>query len=426
MRLAASILIGLCSALVACEDPDLPCSACDAPGGGGAGAGGSGGAGGGSALVCPASGVYHGPWALRFDETSAVVRWDACKPGDVAITLTPEAGGAAQTVTGTQAPAVLTTSHQLLDIPPDVPGTYYTSEVALTGLEPGACYTYSLVAEPSAGGRFCTAEPDGGPISFMAIGDTNPGIAPTEDVLANVLVRSPDFTLHLGDIQYYSSVVDSWSQWFLSMQPMLSSGGAFMPSIGNHESENETEYTDYYDRLFADAGFDGNRRYYRFQSGGFWFFALDTESSLAPNSEQGIWLAQMLEDAQAQPGFRGSVVYMHRALITVGDAQSDPGLRSVLEPLFVEHDVRLVLAGHMHGYERFVSNGLTYVTSGGGGGALGNIDENVDERPDEAALRVASAAAFHAVHVEIGATSIDGAAIDETGAEIDSFSIALP
>ena len=355
-----------------------------------------------------------------------MVRWDACRPGDVAISLTPEAGGPTRTVSGTQTAAELTTSHQLLDIPPDVPGTYYTSEVALTGLEPGTCYTYSIVSDPTQGGRLCTAAPNGAALSFMAIGDTNPGIAPTEAVLANVLARAPDFTLHLGDIQYYSSVLDSWSQWFLSMQPMLSSGGAFMPSIGNHESENETEYADYYDRLFADAGFDGNRRYYRFHSGGLWFFALDTESSLAPNSEQGIWLAQMLADAEAQPGFRGSVVYMHRALITVGDAQSDPGLRSVLEPLFLEHDVRLVVAGHVHGYERFVSNGLTYITSGGGGGVLGDIDENVDERPEEAALRVASAAAFHAMHFEVGPTSIVGAAIDETGAEIDTFSIALP
>lgn len=428
MQVTAPTVALLFSVLAACEDPSLPCADCDQPGAGGQGGGsdGSGGSGGSASQIeCPASGVYHGPWSLKFDETSAIVRWDACNPGDVAITLTPEEGGAPRVVEGTQTEAVLTTVHDLLDIPPDLPGTYYTSEVALTGLTPGACYTYEIVADPSKSGRVCAAEPSPGPLRFMAIGDTNPAIGPTEEVLTHVLARSPDFVVHLGDIQYYSSVLDSWSQWFISMQPMLSSG-AFMPSIGNHESENATEYIDYYDRLFADAGFDGTRKYYRFQSGGVWFFALDTEQDLAPNSEQGIWLVQMLEDAASQPGFRGSVVYMHRTLITVGDAGSDPGLRALLEPVFIEHGVRLVLAGHMHGYERFLSNGLTYVTSGGGGGLIGNVDENVEERPEEAALRVASAAAFHAMDFQVTADSIEGAAVDETGTEIDAFSIALP
>jgi hypothetical protein len=328
-------------------------------------------------------------------------------------------------VSGTQTEAVLTTRHDLFDILPDLPGTYWTSEVALTGLSAGTCYAYSIVGDEARGGRFCTSAPPGGNLSFMAVGDTNPAIAPTETVLEHALMRSPDFVVHLGDLQYYSSVLDSWSQWFVSMQPMLSAA-AFMPSIGNHESENETEFADYYDRLFADAGFDGNRRYYRFESGGFWFFALDTENDLAPNSEQGIWLAQMLDDAAAQPGFRGSIVYMHRPLITVGDSGSEPALRALLEPLFLEHGVVLVLAGHMHGYERFVSGSLVYITSGGGGGLIGNVDENVAARPEEAALRQASAGAVHVVHFELDADSIDGAAIDETGAELDAFSIPLP
>jgi hypothetical protein len=89
--------------------------------------------------------------------------------------------------------------------------------------------------------------------------------------------------------------------------------------------------------------------------------------------------------------------------------------------------VVLVLSGHMHGYERFVSeNMLTYVVSGGGGGLLGAIDENVTTYPDDAALRVAKAASFNAMRITVGATAIDGAAIDETGAELDTFSIPLP
>lgn len=414
------------SLLGACESPNLPCETCTSQGGGGADA--LGGGGGGAAQIdCPASGVFHGPWSLRPGETTGVIRWDACKPMAAEITIEPEQGGDSLTVTGSQTPAAVTTYYDLFDVPPDLPGTYYTTEVALEGLSPGVCYKYAIVADPTHRGRFCTAKPAGQSFGFMAVGDTNPAIGPTEAIVDIALMRSPDFVVHLGDIQYYSSIFDSWSQWFISMQPMLS-GAAFMPAIGNHESENETEYADYYDRLFAGAGFDGDadRKYYRFHSGGVWFFALDSEQDLAPNSPQGIWLAQSLESAAAAPGFRGSVVYMHRPLITVGDSASDPGLRSLLEPLFLEHGVVMVLAGHMHGYERFDTGSLTYVTSAGGGGLLGNVDENVEARPEEAALRVASGAWFHVVYFEVGPTSIDATTIDETGAALDTFSVPLP
>ena len=96
------------------------------------------------------------------------------------------------------------------------------------------------------------------------------------------------------------------------------------------------------------------------------------------------------------------------------------------EPFFEDYGVRIVLCGHMHGYERFQSGNIVYVVSGGGGGLLGDVSVAVAERPDEAALRLASARAFHAMMFEVGAESLDGSAIDENGDTLDSFSIPLP
>lgn len=418
----------LLGSLAACGDDVCDGQACAGAGGAGGSTNAttsSGGSGGG--IDCPASGVYHGPWVQKVDGTSAVIRWDACAAGDVAAEIVPEGGGATIDATGAQTEAQVTTDyHGLNGVPPDYPGTYWLSEVPVTGLQPATCYTYSIVAEPSRGGRFCTARPSGDTFSFMAIGDTNPAIGPTEEMVAGLLESQPDFVLHLGDIQYYSSLLDSWSQWFISMQPMLS-GGAFQPCIGNHESENDTEFFDYYDRLFADGGFDGTRRWYRFESGGVWFFSVDSESEFTAGSPQGDWLAASLADAKAKAGFRGSVVYLHRPVISVADGGNHPEWRAEWEPVFVQEGVVLVLSGHMHGYERFVTdNMLTYVVSGGGGGLIGNVDENVTTYPDDAALRVASEAKFNAMRIDVGAATLDGAAIDENGAVLDSFSIPLP
>ncbi len=429
-RIVVTALAG--SALAACGDDTEASSgagstASAASSGSSSASSGAGGEGGGSTFVCPESGVLYGPWSEKLDFDTAVVRWDACAEGLASITFAPEEGGASRSVKGTQSAFNVRT--EFGGIPgatiPDEPGVRYFTEVAIDGLVPGTCYAYTLDDEGTRGGRFCTARLAGESLRFMAIGDTNPGIAPTEAVVDHVIAMNPDFGVHLGDIQYYSSVVDSWAQWFISMQPLLSSH-AFQPTIGNHEDERDFEFMDYYDRLFADAGFGGDRRHYRFESGGLHFFSVDSEGDLAIGSEQGRWLEAGLADAAAQDGFRGSIVYMHRPFISVGDGGSLPDLRAHYEPLFEDYGVRMVLAGHMHGYERFTSGNVVYIVSGGGGGLIGDVSAAVNERPEEAALRDAFAAKFHAMLFEVGPESIEAAAIDENGDSIDTFSVPLP
>src|SRR5262249_14019918 len=148
-------------------------------------------------------------------------------------------------------------------------------------------------ADKSYAGRFCTARAPGDAIRFMAIGDTNPTLGDhTRNVLARTLPKNPDFIVHGGDIQYYASGFETWASWFPIMQPMLSAG-AFFPAIGNHDSgqsENPDEYEQYTRRFFGNAGFDGTDAYYRFESGGVWFFSVDTEQDLTPQSAEGQWL----------------------------------------------------------------------------------------------------------------------------------------
>jgi hypothetical protein len=412
----------------ACEDASCASSGDTASSSAASSSASSSGAGtGGSApsLECPASGVLRGPWAQKPRPTSITLRWDACAETDATAIVSID--GEDRSIAGTQTAAEVRTEYMGLEgvTLPDFAGTYWLNEVVVEDLEPGSCHEYAIAADPERGGRFCTSRPSGDAFSFWAIGDTNPGIAPTEAVVEHIVARGPDFVLHEGDIQYYSSIVDSWTQWFISMQPMLSSG-VFAPTYGNHEAELEHELEDYYLRMFADGGDGTAPTWYRFESGGLHVFVIDTEGDIAIGSEQGGWLEAGLADAATSEGFRGSLVTMHRPLISVGDVASRPELRAHYEPIFVEHGVRLVLAGHMHGYERFVSSGIVYITTGGGGGALGDVDENVDLDPAETSLRLAAARAFHAVLFEVGDDAITGSAIDETGETFDSFAVDLP
>lgn len=377
---------------------------------------------------CPPDGVLYGPWALRFDEGHAVVRWDACRPTKAAITLVSERGGDTSTVEGRYLEADV---HARYDeeprVAPDRAAHLFTGEVALKGLEPGTCYRYELVEATARKGRVCTARRPGEPFVFLALGDTNASKGETAKLLRTVLDGSvfgqvPDFSLHLGDMQYYDQVVESYASWFPVMQPLLAAG-ALQPSIGNHEFERTREFEDYYVRLFGGAGFDGPLEYYRFQSGGVWFFALDSELDMGADSPQGKWLLEKLADAASKPDYRGSIVYFHKPWITLSVYPNAPDLRAAFRPAFQRHGVKLVLQGHVHGYERFDDEGVTYLVSGGGGAALHALDESVATRPAEARARKTRAQRHHGTLVRVSAKELEVRVVATGGQTLDAFTI---
>ena len=388
----------------------------------------SGSGGSGGHLVCNAPSITKGPWSLGVDDTSAKIRWEACAPGTPStVTFASEGTGGSMSAISTETPIMLTTTYPAklnASAPPDYAGTYYTHEAALTNLMPGTCYAYHLDADPTRKGRVCTAHPSGATFKFMAIGDTNPALGTTAPTLAHVLPEAPEFTVHGGDIQYYDSLLETWASWFPVMQPMLSQG-AFFAAIGNHESEMSDELSDYSLRFFGGAGFNGGDTYYRFENGGVWFFSLNTQDPVTQGSPQAIWLEQQLADVSTKPGYRFSVVFFHRPFLTCGDTDDNIPAQMYFEPLFLQYGVKLVLQAHMHGYERFeLADGLTYITTAGGGGHI--ADPNMNVSRSYCSSRVASGAFYHAVIFTVAPGSIAGKVIDQDGAVRDTFTKTVP
>jgi hypothetical protein len=368
--------------------------------------------------------VDKGPWSLAIDETSAKVRWESCVPDVHTMTLTPPTG-APRTLTPVVTTTYVThTDPAALIQEADLAGTYYMNEAQITGLDASTCYGYSVDGVPDTDGRFCTARKPGETFKFIAIGDTNPGLGVTPPMINLAYTTDqPDFTTHGGDIQYYSSGLETYGTWMKLVKPMLRTGG-FYPAVGNHEDEDDGEKQEYYDRFWGGAGFDGTNEHYRFHSGGVWFFALDTEQDDTPTGEQGAWLRDQLANAKTQPGFRFSVVYFHRPWETCGDTGDDDANRIAWKPTFDDAKVMFVIQAHMHGYERFVMDGRTFLTAAGGGGALGDVNANTT-RP-ECANRVASGRFFHTVLLEVQPGQVVGTVVDDTGATRDTFTQVVP
>lgn len=381
-------------------------------------------AGAGGGLQCDEPFVTKGPWALAVDGSSAKVRWEACDAAAArGIVVTPEDGGDPLTFESETETFVLGTTHEAglnPDAPPDWAGTYYIHEASLDGLSAGTCYRYELAADAARGGRFCTARPAGEPFRFIAIGDTNPALGTTQDTVDAVLPENFDFTVHGGDVQYYDSFLETWASWFPMMQPLLSQG-AFLPAIGNHESEVDAELDEYALRFFGNAGFYGKADYYGFETGGVWFFNVNTEEAITQGSEQAIWLEQQLVAAMDQPGFRFSIVYLHRPLVTCGDSDDNVPAFEFLHPIFEATKVLFVVQAHMHGYERFAfPTGPTYITTGGGGGIIQDPSENLARAYCDA--RVIVGDYFHSTVFDVGEEEVSIRAIDRDGSLQDSFS----
>lgn len=379
-------------------------------------------------LPCPPSGVSKGPWVVGVTGTSANIRFEACRAGVAGdVTLTPEAGGEARTLSSTETASVVTVTYTAPlnpTAPPDYAGTWYMHEASASSLSPSTCYTYQLAADGAAKGRLCTARRSGESLRFYAIGDTNPNLGDTtERLLAHVIPKGFDFTIHLGDIQYYDSTLETWASWNPRVAPMLRQG-AFFPAIGNHEYEKPTEYEEYVRRYFGHTGLPGTDTAYRFESGGVHFFVLASEEPMGPGSAQAKWFEEESARVTKLPGYRFSIVYYHRPFVSCGDEGDDPAARAFYEPLFLQNKVVLALQGHVHVYERFELGGLTYITSGGGGGRPGDPDKGLGH--DYCASRKRAGAWHHGVLLEVEGAVLRGTVIDTEGAVRDTFELAVP
>ncbi len=209
-------------------------------------------------------------------------------------------------------------------------------------------------------------------LRFAVIGDY--GIAGDRARAVATLVNSwqVDFIITTGDNNYpngAASTIDANIGQYYSNYIFPYTGGfgstatrnRFFPALGNHdwESAGAGPYLSYFT-------LPGNERYYELVQPPVHFFAIDSDPSepdgIAQGSAQAEWLRTRLQ-ASTQP-YR--FVYMHHAPFSSGPNGS---IAAVQWP-YRAWGASAVLAGHDHGYERIMLDGLPYFVNGAGGYAL--------------------------------------------------------
>ena len=195
-------------------------------------------------------------------------------------------------------------------------------------------------------------------VRFAMIGDNGTGLKPQYDIGALMseyrAVFPYDFVVMLGDNIYGGqSPADFKRKFELPYAQLLGAGVKFFAVLGNHDGTSERYY-----KLFNMEG----RRYYNYKRDDVEFFALDSNYM---DPEQLNWLREQLKKSSA----KWKICYFHHPLYSDGKKHGpDLDLRRLLEPLFIETGVNVVLSGHEHFYERIKpKSGIAYFVLGNSG-----------------------------------------------------------
>jgi Calcineurin-like phosphoesterase len=209
-----------------------------------------------------------------------------------------------------------------------------------------------------------------GSLKFGVLGDFGTG-EPAQYQLAEQMAKLHEkfpyeLVILVGDNMYGGERAEDFRTKFeVPYKPLLERGVKFYASLGNHDARNQRFY-----KLFNMNG----KLYYSFKAPkqNVRFFALETTYA---EPEQMAWIEKELESATDD----WKIPFFHHPLYSSGARHgSDLRLRSSLEPLFVQNQVKVVFTGHDHFYERTkLQKGIAYFVVGSGGKLrAGNIDRS--------------------------------------------------
>jgi predicted phosphodiesterase len=289
---------------------------------------------------------------------------------------------------------------------------FYLYRAELTGLTPGAAYSYTVEA---AGARtnpqqFRTLDPRAIRTRFIVYGDSRSNPVAHQALTRQFLAHEPEFILHTGDLVARGEDYNLWSREFFGPAGEVIRRVPIFPVIGNHEHDG-TNYLAYF-------ALPGNELWYSFDSGPVHVLALDFRRE--KNRDAQYQFAR--KDLLTSPA-PWKIVVLHTPVYNLGGHASNWGHQEYL-PLFLKAKVDLVLTGHSHLYERFrplaprAKNpawAITHITTGGGGA-------NLHPAFAHPAV-VTSATTNHFMVFEATKESLHARAIETGGSLLDDFEL---
>ncbi|XP_073298671.1 purple acid phosphatase 22-like [Primulina huaijiensis] len=283
--------------------------------------------------------------------------------------------------------------------------TYSSGEihqVKIGPLEAGTVYYYRC---GGAGPEFSFRTPPSVfPVEFAVIGDLGQ-TEWTKSTLQHVGAMPYDVFLLPGDLSYADTEQPLWDSFGSLVEPLASSR-PWMVTQGNHEIEtipvlHPQSFTAYNARWLMpyEESQSTSNLYYSFDVSGAHVIMLGSYTDFDVGSNQYMWLQADLAavDRMKTPWI---FVLLHAPWYNSNLAHQGEGesMRKAMEEMLFKERVDLVLAGHVHAYERFVrvydknanECGPFYVTIGDGGNREGLATKFENPSPSISLYREAS------------------------------------
>lgn len=192
-------------------------------------------------------------------------------------------------------------------------------------------------------------------------------------LVERVAAEKPDVLLLSGDVPYNGSVANDYEVYREETAAWRAAKLRVYPAMGNHELHgDEVRQPNNWWSAFPELK---GRRWYSVQFGCAYVITVDSNLPLTDGSRQQAWVLDQL--AHLPDGTKFVFVSLHHPPVAdsiLNDHSHDVrpnerALAGVLErqAAAVPGVKVVVIAGHIHNYQRFLQNGVVYLVSGGGG-----------------------------------------------------------
>jgi acid phosphatase type 7 len=220
----------------------------------------------------------------------------------------------------------------------------------------------------------------GGPLTFVVYGDTR--FCRRDDVanpyarraLVDKIAReAPAAILIGGDLVFeganpedYGTYRSETAEWTRQKIPVF-------PALGNHEfkgcGDDEDSCLDHWWQAFSSLSLRPHRWYTVAIGSAILAVILDSDDELRPGSAQRAWFEKQV--STADPGVKFILVVLHYPPVRdpfYPRARDEKEVARYLARAAPSLHAQVVVIGsHVHNYERYRRDGVTYLVSGGGG-----------------------------------------------------------
>jgi hypothetical protein len=195
-------------------------------------------------------------------------------------------------------------------------------------------------------------------------------------ILDDIARKNPAFVVINGDMVFRGCRAEDWDAFRQGIGALVQSQIPIYPAIGNHEGRilpfclNAEAGLKQYHKQFPNL--PKERGWYSLEYGNCYFLVLDSEGDDSKSSRQAAWVANQL--SSISPDIDYVFVVLHRPPHTAAMDNfhrvrpQERDLAAMLEEKQAKlHAQIIVIAGHVHNYERYEFNLVEYIVSGGGG-----------------------------------------------------------